>query len=112
MSGASQTGFDFGLPETQRPRQEPWMPADARREAHARQTPSRKERMWERIMEYAASHPEGFTADQLAADWHCSPNHTAPRCTELLQLGRLRMTGEKRRTRSSYLAAVLRVNNG
>ena len=32
MNTAQQTGFDFAP----KPRNEPWMPADARREAHAR----------------------------------------------------------------------------
>jgi hypothetical protein len=83
--------------------------ADARREAHAKQTNPRKERMWGRIMEYARAH-ENFTADEVAADWKCSSNHTAPRICELLQLGRLKMTGERRRTRAGGFAAVLKVN--
>ena len=48
MSGASQTGFDFGLPGTQCQRKEPWMPADARRDAHAR--PKGKATQCDRIL--------------------------------------------------------------
>lgn len=38
MSGASQTGFDFGTHPHDKVRREPWMPADARRAAHAKPT--------------------------------------------------------------------------
>lgn len=34
----SQPSFDFGLPDTMRARNEPWMAADARRDAHAKPT--------------------------------------------------------------------------
>ena len=73
---------------------------DTRQAAHLR-TSETKADTWAKIMVYAAQRgPRGFTADELAADWHCSPNHTAPRVTELVKDGRLVRSGRTRRTRS------------
>jgi hypothetical protein len=83
--------------------------AEARRESLKSQTGAKREKVYQRIMEYAAAYAEGFTADEISACWHCSINHVAPRITELLQLGRLKMTGERRKTRAGGWAAVLAV---
>ena len=82
--------------------------AEARREAHRRQNPSRKEKMWDRIVEFIRARGNA-TADEITAAWGCSPNSVAPRCCELLKLGRLRMTGAHRETRQGGRAAVLEV---
>ncbi len=107
MTAAHQTGFDFAP----KARQEPWMqPAstgDTRRTAHERQTAKRKERTWQRIMEYIRAHGDA-TADEITAAWDASPNSIAPRCCELLKLGRLVKTGEYRETRYGCKAAVVK----
>ncbi len=104
----SQPSFDFGLPDTMRARSEPWMAADARRDAHARQTREKKQKLYEEILEFAHGRG-GFTADELAESWDCSPNHVAPRISELLKLGKLVETGARRKTRSGAWAAVLNI---
>lgn len=48
----------------------------------------------------------GFTADEVAAEWSCSPNHCAPRITELYKAGHLILTDMRRRTRSGCWARV------
>jgi len=53
MSATKQPAFDFGLPDTMRARKEPWMAADARREAHAKQTREKKQKLYEEILEFA-----------------------------------------------------------
>lgn len=130
MSDARQTGFNFAP----QPRNEPWMGPSAkkdpawllkppiasgghpgvnstttksRREALLAQTPSRTEKMWERIIAYVREHGDA-TADEITAAWNASPNSIAPRCCELLKLGRLVKTGEYRRTRYGCMAAVLK----
>jgi len=108
MNRETQPAFDFGLPDTMRARKEPWMAADARREAHAKQTARRKEVMWEKIVAYIRAHGDA-TADEITAAWHASPNSVAPRCCELLKLGRLVKTGAYRKTRYGCDAAVLAV---
>ena len=104
MTATNQSGFDFAP----RARNEDWMKpvstADTRRAAQP--SAKRKEALYARIMEWAAGRE--FTADELSAEWHCSINHVAPRLTELLQLGRLKMTGTRRKTRCGGQAAVLK----
>jgi hypothetical protein len=51
--------------------------------------------------------PYGFIADELAAAWCCDPNHTAPRCTELLKSGLVVPTDRTRLTRAGHAARVL-----
>ena len=48
----------------------------------------------------------GATADQVAEHFNCSPNHVAPRISELKMLGKLKPLG-RRKTRSGCTAAVL-----
>lgn len=109
MTAAHQTALPFGPAETERKRADfPWGAAEAKRDAHSRQTARRKEKMWERIVEYIREHGDA-TADEITAAWGCSPNSVAPRCCELLKLGRLEMTGAHRETRQGCKAAVLRL---
>jgi hypothetical protein len=49
----------------------------------------------------------GATADEIAEAWQCSPNHCAPRATELIRDGRLIRSGQRRKTRAGCYAAVL-----
>ena len=81
--------------------------AETRRHAHAAQAAQKKQATWGRIMDFARGRGEsGFTADELAASWQCSPNHTAPRICELVKLGKLKAVGH-RDTRYGRPAAVL-----
>lgn len=75
--------------------------------AHARVEPTKTE-VWARILAFAIQGgPRGFTCDELTAAWGCSPNHVAPRCTELLASGDLVRTTRRRDTRAGCPAAVL-----
>src|SRR3989442_1261310 len=49
----------------------------------------------------------GATSDEIAEAWQCSPNHCAPRATELIRDGRLVRSGQRRKTRAGCWAAVL-----
>jgi len=105
---AAQSKLDFGVHPHDRVSDAPWMAADARRDAHARQTREKKQKLYEEILEFAHGRG-GFTADELAESWNCSPNHVAPRISEMLDKGLLVETGERRKTRSDGWAAVLTV---
>jgi hypothetical protein len=79
---------------------------DTRLAAHAHVLATKRE-TYSRILEHAEQCGRlGFTADELTADWGCSPNHTAPRVTELVASGALVKTEERRPTRSGCLARV------
>lgn len=81
--------------------------AQTSRLAHAA-VRSMKRQVWTRILAFAAQRGvHGFTADELSAAWTCSPNHVAPRITELLQAGKLVATRRTRPTRSGSSARVL-----
>jgi hypothetical protein len=82
------------------------LPFDTRRAAHAR-VAATKARTYARIL--AAGREQGahgFIPDELAAAWNCSPNHVAPRITELKKAGRLVETRRTRLTRSRSPAHV------
>ena len=110
MSSAHQTGMLFQPPDAANPERlrelRSFGAAEARREAHRRQTRARKEKLYQEILEFSCGRG-GFTADELAAAWDCPANHVAPRISELLKSGRLIETGERRQTRSGSWAAVL-----
>lgn len=53
----------------------------------------------------------GITADEVAADWHCSHNHVAPRLSELKKYGLLVPSKDRRKTRAGRWARVLLVNH-
>lgn len=80
-------------------------PAQARREA-SDAAMAKKQQMYARILQWAAKVGD-FTVDELAAEWGCPTTHVAPRVTELLDLGKLRPTGKRRKTRMGKGAAVL-----
>jgi hypothetical protein len=104
----SEPMLPFGPPPTERvdqARVRQW--GDARREAHKRQSPSRKEAMWNRIVAYVREHGDA-TADEITAAWGASPNSVAPRVCELLKLGRLVKTGAYRKTRYGCDACVVK----
>lgn len=74
--------------------------------AHARIAPA-KAAIRKRILDFAIERGRrGFTADELAAAWNCSHNHSSPRIAELVADGQLIPTGERRRTRSGCTAHV------
>lgn len=80
---------------------------DTRLAAHARVEPTKAETC-DRIMAFAvAREARGLTADEVAAEWQCSPNHCAPRISELKDEGRLVPTRHTRPTRSGSPARVL-----
>lgn len=49
----------------------------------------------------------GITADEIAELWGCSPNHVAPRISELKKAGRLVRSEQTRKTRAGCAARVL-----
>ena len=49
----------------------------------------------------------GITADEVTAPWGCSPNHVAPRITELKKSGLLVRTNRTRPTQTGSPARVL-----
>ena len=49
----------------------------------------------------------GITADEVSGLWQCSPNHCAPRITELKAAGELVETNRTRLTRAGSPARVL-----
>jgi len=112
MSNAHQTGMLFPPPPSERAdaarveQLQTFGATEARRAAHKRQTREKRAKLYEEILEFSYGRG-GFTADELAESWNCSPNHVAPRISELLKSGRLIETGERRRTRSGSFAAVL-----
>jgi hypothetical protein len=60
---------------------------------------------------YAEKYPAGLTADEAAAEAGVSILSARPRCSELLTVGLLELTGERRQNRTSRLkAAVLRAS--
>lgn len=107
-----QANLDFGVPlreqvnEARLRELRSFAPADARREAHDAAMRS-KQRMYAQILAWAKRRRD-FIVDELIAEWNCSPNHVAPRCTEMLQMGKLVSTGKRRKTRMGRGAAVLR----
>jgi hypothetical protein len=61
-----------------------------------------------KILDFATQRgPYGLTCDELAQVWACSPNHVAPRCTELVKSGQLVVTDRCRQTSSGNSARVL-----
>jgi chemotaxis signal transduction protein len=61
-----------------------------------------------KIMEFAAKRgARGFVVDELVEIWHCSANHVAPRCTELVKSGQLVATGRTRPTQAGHAARIL-----
>jgi hypothetical protein len=67
-----------------------------------------KEIVREQILDFVKTRGDhGVTADEIAEEWSCSPNHVAPRLTELLAAGRLIRTDRRRKTRAGCQASVL-----
>jgi hypothetical protein len=54
--------------------------------------------------------PNGMTADEMSARLNLSILAVRPRCSELVRLGELRRTAERRKNTSGMSAAVLVVN--
>jgi len=50
---------------------------------------------------------KGITADETAAHFNCTHNHVAPRIAELKAMKVLVRSGERRKTRTGRMAAVL-----
>lgn len=74
----------------------------------ANPTSLQKDEIRATVMQFAIGQgARGITADEVAAAWDCSPNHVAPRITELKAKGHLVDSGDKRATRSGKFAAVL-----
>jgi AraC-like DNA-binding protein len=62
----------------------------------------------DQVMAYAMRQSwHGITADQVAEAFGCSPNHVAPRISELGAMGRLLPTDQRRKTRAGCTARVL-----
>lgn len=60
---------------------------------------------------FAEKYPDGLTPDEVAAEAHVSILSARPRCSELLTVGLLELTGERRQNRTSKLmASVLRAS--
>ncbi len=69
---------------------------------------SNKEAVCEQIVDLVRTRGDrGVTADEIGSEWGCSPNHVAPRLTELVAAGRLVRTDRRRKTRAGCLASVL-----
>lgn len=86
---------------------EPKPPLDTRMAAHHRIEPTKRQTC-DLIMQFAiARGAYGLTADELAAAWQCSPNHVAPRITELKAASLLVKTASLRLTRAGSPALVL-----
>ncbi len=82
-------------------------PLDTRMAAHHRIEPTKRQTC-DLIMQFAiARGAYGLTADELTAAWQCSPNHVAPRITELKASGLLVTTAILRLTRAGSPARVL-----
>lgn len=60
-----------------------------------------------RVLRLFANADDGLTADEVVRACGGTPNSWAPRCTELLQIGLLERTAQRRRTRQGGSAAVL-----
>jgi AraC-like DNA-binding protein len=50
---------------------------------------------------------QGITADEVAEAFNCSPNHVAPRISELRASGLLLPSDQRRKTRAGCTARVL-----
>jgi hypothetical protein len=64
--------------------EQPTLPFDTRRAAHARAT-LRKQEVYERLLTFARNRGRlGFTANEATSEWESFANHVAPRCAELV----------------------------
>lgn len=67
-----------------------------------------KEAVRDRVLRFAKQKGNfGITPDEVAARFHCSHNHVAPRITELKALGELKASDRRRPTRAGATARVL-----
>jgi hypothetical protein len=67
-------------------------------------------RLRSRVLAGFREAPEGMTADEMAANLNLSVLAVRPRCSELVRLGELRRTAERRKNSSGMSAAVLVVS--
>lgn len=110
---STQANLDFGVPLRERVDERrlaelrSFSPAQARREASAAAMRD-KQRIYRQILAWARQRRD-FIVDELVAEWGCEHNHVAPRVSELLDVGKLVPTGERRKTRKNCGAAVLRI---
>lgn len=69
----------------------------------------RAPRIRDRVLAAIAGHPDGVTADEIAAELRMSVLTVRPRVSELRRLGEIRPTGDRRCNASGMTASTWRV---
>lgn len=99
----------FDVTPKPRPMDTPYTTMKARRESSQAAMPGKQKRYAQIMKVYATRPTDGLTPEEAAFILELDIRQTAPRCTELVKLGKLEETGERRETKMGRGAAVLRL---